>query len=147
MTSAKRAATASSPCTSKTSSTSSRWTRRRNRNGYAGNLVYEGPMIINLLATWIPALLIALLGVLKLTGNPRVAEEMSKLGVGRYLRLLGVMEIAFAALFVGPATMKLGFILASCYFAGAIATWAAACCTSSCVRPGAKASARSNGYI
>ena len=42
-------------------------------------------MIINLLATWIPALLIALLGVLKLTGNPRVAEEMSKLGVGRYL--------------------------------------------------------------
>jgi DoxX-like protein len=79
-------------------------------------------MIINLLATWIPALLIALLGVLKLTGNPRVADELSKLGVGRYLRLLGVMEIAFAALFVLPATMKLGFILASCYFAGAVAT-------------------------
>ncbi len=29
-------------------------------------------MIIKLLATWIPALLIAFLGVLKLTGNPRV---------------------------------------------------------------------------
>src|SRR3989454_6303216 len=85
-------------------------------------LYMRGPMIINLLATWIPALGIAFLGVLKLTGNPRVAEEMSKLGVGRYLRLLGVMEIAFAALFVVPATMKLGFILASCYFAGAIAT-------------------------
>jgi DoxX-like family len=81
-----------------------------------------GPMIINLLATWIPALLIAFLGVLKLTGNPRVTEEMSKVGVGRYLRLLGVMEIAFAALFVVPVTMKLGLILASCYFAGAIAT-------------------------
>jgi hypothetical protein len=78
-------------------------------------------MITNLIATWIPALLIAFLGVLKLT-NARVAEEMSKVGVGRYLRLLGVMEIAFAALFVVPATMKLGFILASCYFAGAIAT-------------------------
>ena len=38
-------------------------------------------MIINLIATWIPALGIAFLGVLKLTGNPRVAEEMSKLGV------------------------------------------------------------------
>ena len=60
-------------------------------------------MIINLLATWIPALLIALLGVLKLSGNPKIAEEISKLGVGRYLRLLGVMEIAFAALFVVPA--------------------------------------------
>jgi hypothetical protein len=64
-------------------------------------------MIINLLATSIAALGIAFLGVLKLTGNPRVAEEMSKLGVGRYLRLLGVMEIAFAALFVVRATMKL----------------------------------------
>src|SRR6266849_5634905 len=85
-------------------------------------LYTRGPMIINLLATWIPALGIAFLGVLKLTGNPSVAEEMSKLGVGRYLRLLGVMEIAFAALFVVPATMKLGFILASCYFPGAIAT-------------------------
>jgi len=31
-------------------------------------------------------------------------------------------EIAFAALFVVPATMKLGLILTSCYFAGAIAT-------------------------
>jgi len=79
-------------------------------------------MIISLLATWIPALGIAFLGVLKLTGSPRVAEEMSKLGVGRYLRLLRVMEIAFAALFVVPGMMKLGFILASCYFAGAIAT-------------------------
>jgi hypothetical protein len=40
-------------------------------------------MIINLLATWIPALGIAFLGVLKLAGNPRVAGELSKLGVGR----------------------------------------------------------------
>src|SRR5215472_12526450 len=79
-------------------------------------------MIINLIASWILALLVAFLGVLKLTGNARVTEEMTKVGVGRYLRLLGVMEIAFAALFVAPATMKLGFILASCYFAGAIAT-------------------------
>src|SRR5712692_7344938 len=73
LTSAKRAATASSPCTFTTSSTSSRWTRRRNRNGYASNLGYEGLMTINLLATWIPALGIAILGALKLTGNPRVA--------------------------------------------------------------------------
>ena len=37
-------------------------------------------MIINLLATWIPAIGIASLGGLKLTGNRRVAAEMSKLG-------------------------------------------------------------------
>jgi hypothetical protein len=50
-------------------------------------------MIINLPASWIPALLIAFLGILKVMGNPRVAEEMSQLGVGRYLRLLGLMQL------------------------------------------------------
>src|ERR1700751_2584107 len=75
-------------------------------------------MISILLATWIPALGIAFLGVLKLTGNPRVAEEMSKLGAGRHLRLLGGMELAFGALFVVPATRKLGFSPASWCFAG-----------------------------
>ena len=78
--------------------------------------------MLKLLAAWIPALLIALSGVLKLSGNSAIVEGMSKLGVGPHLRLLGVMELTFAALFVIPATMKLGFILASCYFAGAIAT-------------------------
>jgi hypothetical protein len=79
-------------------------------------------MAIQVLAAWIPALVIGLSGVLKLSGNQKVLEGMTALGVGRYVRLLGVMEITFAALFVIPATMKLGFILASCYFAGAIAT-------------------------
>ncbi len=79
-------------------------------------------MILNGLATWIPALLIALSGVLKLTGNPQIVDGMKTLGVGRYVLLLGVMELTFAVLFVIPATFKLGFILASCYFAGAIAT-------------------------
>src|SRR5258708_33884057 len=82
----------------------------------------EARMLIQLLATWIPALLIGFSGVLKLTGNPKIVETMTALGVGRHLRLLGVMELAFATLFVVPATMKLGFLLASCYFAGAIAT-------------------------
>ena len=79
-------------------------------------------MVIQLLATWITALLIALSGVMKLSGNPKIIEAMAALGVGRYVRLLGVMELAFAALFVFPATMKLGIILSSCYFGGAIAT-------------------------
>jgi hypothetical protein len=79
-------------------------------------------MIIQLLATWIPALLIALSGVMKLSGNPKILDGMSTLGVRRYVPLLGVMELTFATLFVIPATFKLGFLLASCYFAGAIAT-------------------------
>jgi DoxX-like protein len=79
-------------------------------------------MVIQVLATWLPALLIPLSGVLKLSGNPKIMETMTLLGVGRYVRVLGAMEVTFAVLFVVPATMKLGFILASCYFGGAIAT-------------------------
>jgi DoxX-like family len=88
---------------------------------YNGNLE-RVPMVVQLLATWVPALVIALSGVLKLSGNPKIVETMTALGVGRHVRLLGVMEVAFAALFVVPATMRLGFLLASCYFGGAIAT-------------------------
>ena len=79
-------------------------------------------MIIKRLATWIPAVLMAFSGVMKFSGDPKLVEAMSALGVAPYLPLLGAMEIVFAALYVIPATMRLGFILASCYFAGAIAT-------------------------
>jgi len=79
-------------------------------------------MMVERLATWIPALLIALSGVMKLTRNPQILESMTALGVKRYVPLLGMMELAFAALLVVPATFKLGFLLASCYFGGAIAT-------------------------
>jgi len=61
-------------------------------------------------------------GVMKLTGSPEIMEAMAKVGVGKYVNYLGMMEIVFAALFIYPKTMKLGFILLSCYFAGAIAT-------------------------
>ena len=79
-------------------------------------------MIVNLVATWIPALFFALLGMLKLVGNKQVVRELTALGVGLHLRVLGVMELAFAALFVIPPTFKIGFFLASSYQAGAIAT-------------------------
>jgi hypothetical protein len=79
-------------------------------------------MVLDLLATWIPALLIALSGVMKLTGNAQILETMKTLGVGRYVRWLGAMEVAFATLVVIPATFKVGLLLASCYFGGAIAT-------------------------
>jgi hypothetical protein len=36
--------------------------------------------------------------------------------------LLGVVELLLALLFISPKTMKLSFILWSCYFSGALAT-------------------------
>ncbi|MBE8724504.1 DoxX family protein [Flavobacterium hungaricum] len=36
--------------------------------------------------------------------------------------ILGLMEMTFIVLFAFPKTMKIGFILLNCYFAGAMAT-------------------------
>jgi hypothetical protein len=82
----------------------------------------QNSAVLGELAVWIPAALIIFSGILKLAGSAAVMDTLNQLGVGRYRFLLGAMELLFAALFVIPATMHLGFILASCYFGGAIAT-------------------------
>ena len=94
----------------------------RYHQGSEGDNDMDTSSIVRTAAAWIPALLIAMSGGMKLAGGRAVVESMTKLGVGRYVRLLAAMELTCAVLFVIPATMKLGFILASCYFAGAIAT-------------------------
>jgi hypothetical protein len=78
--------------------------------------------IITIAVTTIASLLVVLSGVMKFSHSPQVVDTLTKVGVIDYINLLGTMEIAFTALFVYPKTMKLGFILLSCYFAGAIAT-------------------------
>jgi len=45
-------------------------------------------MVIQLLATWIPALLIALSVCAEVVGQSEIVEGMAALGVGRYVRLL-----------------------------------------------------------
>ncbi|MBL7780612.1 MAG: DoxX family protein [Saprospiraceae bacterium] len=60
-------------------------------------------------------------GIMKFVAPPEMAEKMTHLGIGAYLPMLGLMEITFALLFVWPKTMRIGFVLLSCYFAGALA--------------------------
>lgn len=78
--------------------------------------------IIAIAITAIASLLVVFSGIMKLTQNPDAVKLLTSYGVGDYIMLLGIMEIVFAALFVYPPTRKLGFILLSCYFAGAMAT-------------------------
>ncbi|GAB3258646.1 hypothetical protein GCM10027347_22110 [Larkinella harenae] len=62
-------------------------------------------------------------GIMKfLPQSPEMMANMTKMGIAPYLKGLGMMEISFALLYLYPKTMKLGFILLSCYFAGALAT-------------------------
>lgn len=77
--------------------------------------------IITVIFIVLAAGMAALSGIMKLTASDDIVKMMSAIGVGKYITLLGIMEIAFAALFVIPQTYKLGFILLSCYFAGALA--------------------------
>lgn len=74
------------------------------------------------IATAIPAALILMSGIFKLSGGAEVRTALAQAGVGPYIVALGTMELLFTALFLYPKTMKLGVLLLTAYFAGAIAT-------------------------
>jgi hypothetical protein len=78
--------------------------------------------IATLILTIISALMITLSGVMKLMLAEAVVNTLTPMGLAPYIQILGVMEIVFAALFIFNKTRKIGFILLSCYFGGAIAT-------------------------
>jgi hypothetical protein len=78
--------------------------------------------IITTVITVIAAAMVIMSGVMKLMKSDQVVSTLNNVGVGAYINLLGLMEIVFAGLFLYPKTMKIGFILLSCYFAGAMAT-------------------------
>ena len=78
--------------------------------------------IITIIITGLAVAMVASSGVMKLSGSPDGAKMLEAVGVGQYIVGLGLAEIIFAALFAYPKTMKIGFILLSCYFAGALAT-------------------------
>lgn len=64
-------------------------------------------------------------GVLKLIGSKDMETVMNLVKMEKYIVILGFMEITFALLFLFGRTMRIGFILLSCYFAGALsAEWA-----------------------
>jgi len=78
--------------------------------------------VVGWVLTGIAGLLILSSGIFKLSGAPMIVEGMTKLGVAPYIPLLGTMEIVFTVLFLFPKTSKIGFLLVTCYFAGALAT-------------------------
>ena len=74
---------------------------------------------------WIAVITVAMLvtsGAGKILGLEMVEERLNKVGVGKFMLVLGIIELILAFLFISPKTMKISFILLSCYFSGAIAT-------------------------
>lgn len=78
--------------------------------------------IIAIVLMVIPALVLFTGGTMKLIeAEPEtVVQFLNKAGFGAYMRLLGVASILIAVLILYPQTNKIGFLLASCYFAAAL---------------------------
>ncbi|MBX2921495.1 MAG: DoxX family protein [Chitinophagaceae bacterium] len=69
----------------------------------------------------LPALMLAISGFAKLSGSEAVVNGLTKMGFGPYIKIFGIAEIIFAALFLIPATYKTGFFLILSYLGGAAA--------------------------
>jgi hypothetical protein len=73
---------------------------------------------------WIPSILVALViamgACMKLIGTPQLTEIYSKIGLLPYIKILGGIELLFTGLFLYNPTMKVGFLLLTGYFGGAM---------------------------
>ena len=78
--------------------------------------------IITIVVTVLAAGMVVMSGVMKLAGSADVVKMLNAVGVGEYRVYLGIAEILFAALFAYPKTMKIGLLLLTGYFGGALAT-------------------------
>lgn len=74
---------------------------------------------------WIPSILVAVViafgATMKLSGAPPLIEIYSKIGLLPYMKLLGASELILTGLFLYPRSMKIGLLLLTGYFGGAMA--------------------------
>lgn len=74
---------------------------------------------------WAPSVLVTLIIVsgafMKLTAQPEMVKAFSKTGLLPYMKLLGIAELLFIALFLWSRSLRLGFFLLTGYFGGAMA--------------------------
>ena len=79
--------------------------------------------IISIALMAVPAVVLLMGGVMKLVdAEPdSVMDFLNKAGFEGSVKLLGIAGLVCAALFIWPKTHKIGFLLASCYFSGALA--------------------------
>jgi len=79
----------------------------------------------NKIIKWAPSILVALVigagSVMKLTAQPQLVEVFTKAGLLLYMKVLGVAELIFVSLFLWPPTLRIGFVLLTAYFGGAMA--------------------------
>ena len=82
----------------------------------------KGKKIITVTLTVLVAIIVITSGFLKAIHLPWSVDGLVKFNLPNSATALGLMEMSFAVLFIIPKTMRIGFILLCCYFAGAMAT-------------------------
>jgi len=74
---------------------------------------------------WLPtvaaALVIIMGACLKLSGFAPLVELYSRIGLLPVIKILGLAELLFLGLFLYSRTMKMGFLLLTAYYGGAMA--------------------------
>jgi hypothetical protein len=76
---------------------------------------------LKMLPSFIAVSLLIISGGLKISGYHPMRLHFVELGVDDYLSVLGATEIIFGLLFLHPLTTRLGLLLLTAYFGGAIA--------------------------
>jgi hypothetical protein len=78
--------------------------------------------IVTIVAIAIPSLMAIISAAFKFSGQQMMLDHISQLGLPGYLRYLGLAELLFTCLFIYNKTFKLGLLLLTGYFGGALAT-------------------------
>lgn len=78
--------------------------------------------IITTTLTVLVGIMVITSGLMKAIHLPWSVAGLVKFNLPNSATILGLMEMSFAILFLIPKTMRIGFILLNCYFAGAMAT-------------------------
>ena len=78
--------------------------------------------IVKWIATGLGGAVIVMGAVMKIIMAAPLVEIYSRIGLLEYLRILGIAEILLVALFLYPRTMKIGFLLLTGFYGGAMAT-------------------------
>lgn len=86
-------------------------------------MVSKTKRIISVVLTSLIGLMLVMGGIMKiLKAEPAsIMDQLAKYGYTDYLTYIGVLSLLAGGLLLYPKTAKTGFLLGSCYFAGATA--------------------------
>ncbi|MFY9308598.1 MAG: DoxX family protein [Bacteroidia bacterium] len=80
----------------------------------------KATQIMSVVLMGTPALMVVMSGIMKLAGSQQIVEGLGKIGLGKYIAFLGIIELVSVGLLAYPKTSRIGFLLLCCYLGGAL---------------------------